>query len=208
MSIETRRHAVRNRPCPWGVAGVLLVFSALPLLAVSSASASESTTQKLTAGWDNFGAQLNFTRSHVTWSVDSETRKLTVTYKLVGAVPTSLYQLALTFYCTTFPLDFGQFPIEPSIGPFDGTCFSVTRQGVTQTIAQTEIGVVLTDKNGNGSVTVVIGPVPSGTYEVTFFVRNAAGCDINGGGGTTGATCDADFQSPGPFGSPTTITVP
>ena len=37
---------------------------------------------------------------------------------------------------------------------------SVTRQGVTQTIAQTEIGVVLTDKNGSGSVTVVIGPVP------------------------------------------------
>jgi hypothetical protein len=184
-------------------------FLVLATLLISVSSISASTTQKFTAGWDNFGAQLNFTLSHVTWSVNSTTKKVTVTYKLVGAVPTSLYQVALNFYCTRFSLDFGQFPIEPSSsGPFDGTCTPITRQGVTKTAAETEIGVVLTDKNGNGSVTVVIGPVPSGTYEVTFFVRNGAGCDVNGGGGNSNSTCDADFQSPGPFGTPTTITVP
>ena len=91
------------------------VSLALVTLLVAVSSASKSSRQTFTAGWDNFGAQLNFTRSQVTWSVDSETKKMTVTYKLVGAVPTSLYQVALTFYCTTFPLDFGQFPIEASL---------------------------------------------------------------------------------------------
>jgi hypothetical protein len=79
---------------------------------------------------------------------------------------------------------------------------------VTKTAAETEIGVVLTDKNGNGSFTVVIGTVPSGTYQVSFFVRNGAGCDVSGGGGNSNTTCEADFQSPAPFGSETTITVP
>jgi len=87
--------------------------------------------------------------------------------------------MSLNFYCTKFPLDFGQFPID---GPFDGTCTSLTRQGVTKNVAETEIGVILTDKNGKGSVSVVIGPVQTGTYEVTFFVRNAAGCNVSGGG--------------------------
>jgi hypothetical protein len=66
--------------------------------------------------------------------------------------------------------------------------------------------VVLTDIHGNGSFAVVIGPVPSGTYELEFFARDGAGCNVNGGGGL--ATCPVDFQSPGPFGTATTITVP
>jgi hypothetical protein len=177
----------------------------LAVLLVAVGVASAATTQKFTAGWDNFGAQLNYKLSHVTWSVNSTTKKVTITYKLVGAVPTSLYQMTLNFYCTTFPLDFGQFPTD---GPFDGTCTPLTRQGVTKDSAETEIGVVLTDKNGNGSVTVVIGPVSSGTYDVTFFVRNEAGCNVNGGGGSSGTVCEADFQSPGPYGTPTTIVVP
>ena len=177
----------------------------LAVLLIAGGAASAATTQKFTAGWDNFGAQLNYSLSHVTWSVNSTTKNVTISYTLVGAVPTSLYQMSLNFYCTTFPLDFGQFPID---GPFDGTCTSLTRQGVTKTVAETEIGVILTDKNGKGSVSVVIGPVQTGTYEVTFFVRNAAGCNVSGGGGNSGTVCEADFQSPGPFGTPTTIVVP
>ena len=63
--------------------------------------------------------------------------------------------------------------------------------------------------NGNGSFTVVIGPVAAGTYVLEFIALNGAGCDLIGGGGTNTDTCSADFQSPGPtFGDTTTITVP
>ena len=71
-----------------------------------------------------------------------------------------------------------------------------------------EVGVVFTDIHGKGSFKVVIGPVASGTYELEFFARNGAGCDVAGGGGNDVNHCEADFQSPGPFGTATTIVVP
>ena len=53
------------------------------LLAASMASAA--TTQKWTSGWDNFNEPLNYKKSKVTWSVNASTKKLSVTYTLVGA---------------------------------------------------------------------------------------------------------------------------
>jgi hypothetical protein len=175
-------------------------------LLLSACAASATTTQKWTAGWDNFSEPLNFTKSNIKWSVNSTTRKITVTFSLAGANPTKLYQVALNFFCNTFPNTFGQFPVEENP---DGTCIVATKQGVTASIAEIEVGAVLTDLHGNGSFKVVIGPVPSGTYQVEFFSRNGAGCDVNGGGGNGGDICEADFQSPGPtFGDAITITIP
>lgn len=173
------------------------------LLLVCSASAT--TTQKWTAGWDNFSEPLNFTKSNVKWSVNSTTRKITVTFNLAGATPSKLYQVSLNFFCTTFPPTFGQFPTGEN---GDGTCISLTRQGVTATVAEVEVGVVATDLNGNGSFKVVIGPVPSGTYQLEFFARNGAGCDFINGGPCDVNHAEADFQSPGPFGTATTIVIP
>ena len=66
---------------------IMLSFvSAILLLAVTSSAAS--TAQEWTLGWDNFGEPLNLTKSNVKWSVSS-TRKLTVTFGLVGARPAS-----------------------------------------------------------------------------------------------------------------------
>jgi hypothetical protein len=182
---------------------IFLVAFAL-LLSVSTLAAK---TQKWTDGWDNFSEPLNLTNSSVTWSVASvsSTSKLTVTFTLVGATPTKLYQMSLNFFCTTFPATFGQFPTEENS---NGTCITFTRQGVTKSAAEVEVGVVFTDIHGNGTFTVVIGPVPSGTYRLEFFARNGAGCNVNGGGGNGADICEADFQSPGPFGTATTITVP
>jgi hypothetical protein len=174
-------------------------------LLLSSCAASATTTQKWTAGWDNFSESLNYTKSNIKWSVNSTTRKLTVTFNLVGATPSKLYQVALNFFCSTFPASFGQFPNDQG----GGDCVPLTRQGVTANIAEVELGVVTTDIHGNGSFKVVIGPVQSGTYELEFFARNGAGCDLIGGGGCTDQTGPADFQSPGPtFGDATTITIP
>lgn len=181
---------------------VFLLLLAL-LLSLGAASA-QTTTQKWTAGWDNFSEPLDFTHSNIKWSV-SPARKLTVTFNLVGANPTKLYQVSFNFFCTTFPPTFGQFPTERNP---DGTCIQLTRQGVTATAAEAEVGVVFTDIHGKGSFKVVIGPVASGTYEVEFFARNGAGCGVAGGGGNDAAHCEADFQSPGPFGTATTITIP
>jgi hypothetical protein len=174
------------------------------LLLVLAVTASATATKQLwMTGWDNFSEPLNLTKSYVKWSV-STSGKLTITFNLVGANPTKLYQVSLNFFCSTFPQNFGQFPMDQ---PFDGTCTPLTRQGVTADSAETEVGAILTDVHGNGKFTVVIGPVPSGTYNLEFFARDGAGCDVNGGAGN-GSDCAADFQSPGPFGTGTTITVP
>jgi hypothetical protein len=179
---------------------ILLLALAIVLVAITASAAT--TTQKFITGWDNFGEPLNFTKSNVKWSV-SATRKLTVTYTLVGATPTKLYQVSINFFCSTFPATFGQFPTD--LG--GGTYQSLMRQGVTRDSAEIEVGAVLTDSHGNASFSVVIGPAPSGAYELEFFVRDGAGCDVNGGAGN-GPDCAVDFQSPGPFGTATTVTVP
>ena len=67
--------------------------------------------------------------------------------------------------------------------------------------------MVMTDIHGKGSFKVVVGPIASGTYNFEFTARDGAGCNLIGGAGN-GTDCYADFQSPGPFGTATTITVP
>jgi len=179
-----------------------LFLIATAILVMAGAACATTTTQSWTPGWDNFGEPLNLTKSNVKWSVSSS-RKLTVTFGLVGARPSKLYQVSINFFCSTFPATFGQFPTDGG----GGSCQSLTRQGVTKDSAEIEVGVVTTDIHGNGTLTVVIGPVPAGTYDLEFFARDGAGCNVNGGAGN-GSDCAVDFQSPGPFGSATTITVP
>lgn len=119
--------------------------------------------------WDNFTQPLNLSRSNIKWSV-TPSRKLTVTFSLVGAKATKEYQVSISFFCSLFPPSFGQFPTD---GGGDA-CQTLTRQGVTRDSAEVELGVVLTDIHGNGSFAVVIGPVPSGTYELGFFGSDGA----------------------------------
>ncbi len=174
----------------------------VPLLLSASFALAGATRQKWTAGWDIFNEPLNYEKSSVTWSVNPTTSKLTVTYKLVGATPNKLYGVALGFSCTnTFPATWAGFPTQGA-----GTCYSETRQGVTTSIAETQIGVVTTDINGNGSVTVVTDPAPAGTYQVEFYVYDGAYCAYLIPEGCS--ICFVDFQSPGPFGTWTTMTVP
>ena len=184
----------------------LFVVTAVLLLSASIVSAT-TTKQKWTAGWDIFNEPLNYKASNVQWSV-STTRKLTVTFNLVGATPNKLYEVGIDFFCTTFPKTWGQFPVQGLNS--DGTCSLVTRQGHMATVAGVDIGVVTTNLHGNGSFKIVIGPVPSGTYQVEFLVQNGAGCNLTGGAGNNGCynDCPGDFQSPGPFGTTTKITVP
>jgi hypothetical protein len=179
----------------------------LAALLLSAGMSVAQTTQAWTSGWDIFNEPLNFTRSSITWSV-SATSKLTVTFRLVGARPSKVYQVGVTFFCTTFPATFGQFPTGYTSS---GNCMEFTKQGVTETLAAVELGVVTTDIHGNGSFSVVVGPIAAGTYDVEFKAENGAGCNLTGGGngnGGTGPVCDVDFQSPGTFGNATTITVP
>jgi len=173
------------------------VTAALALASVPAVAA----TQSFTAGWDNFGEPLNLAHSHVIWSV-SGTKTLKATFTLVGARPEKLYQVAALFFnqCPTVPANFGQFP---EVGDFG--CAAYTRQGVTLSTSSTELGVVTTDASGNGSFSIVVGPLASGTYKLEFTVRDAAGCDVAGGV----QNCTVDFQAPGPtFGDTLTVTVP
>jgi hypothetical protein len=165
------------------------------------ASAASATTLGWTAGWDKVSEPLNYSQSSVSWSVAPMTHKLSVTFVLKGATPNKLYQAQIGFFCTTFPTTFGQFPTNSVI---DGNCTEYTRQGVTRTYAAVQLGVVTTDIHGNGSLAVVVSPIASGTYEVEFSAEDGAGCGLIGGK----KSCIGDFQSPGPFGTTTTITIP
>jgi hypothetical protein len=180
----------------------ILLLAAALLLAIGTASA-QTTTQKWITGWDNFSEPLDLTHSNIKWSLGAG-RKLTVTFTLVGATPNKLYQVGVHIFCATAPGTFGQFPTNPATG----SCGQITRQGVTASVASVEMGVVTTDIHGKGSFKVTVGPIASGTYEVEFSTRNGAGCNLIGGGGNGGVICEADFQSPGPFGTATAIVVP
>jgi hypothetical protein len=174
------------------------------LLFLLAGVVSASTIQKWTTGWDDFSEPLNLTKSTVVWSVNTTTRKMTITFNLVGANPSKLYQVGVHIFCTTIPATFGQFPTG-------GACSNITRQGVTASITAVEFGVVTTDIHGNGKFTVVVGPIIAGTYKLEFDVRNGAGCGLTGGAGSDGCylDCPADFQSPGPtFGDATTVNIP
>lgn len=172
------------------------------LFLLACAASAQTTTQKWTTGWDNFNEPIDLTHSNVKWAMGGG-RKLTVTFTLVGATPNKLYQVGVHIFCTTTPGTFGQFPTNPATG----NCGSITRQGVTASVASVEMGVVTTDMHGKGSFKVVVGPIAPGSYEVEFTTRNGAGCNLIGGG-TGGSFCAADFQSPGPFGTATLIMVP
>ena len=177
------------------------IFLVLLALLLTAGASSAATMQKWTAGWDNLGEPLNYTKSNVTWSVNGTTKKLSITFKLVGATPSKLYQVGVHIFCTGTLPGFGQFPTDVRGGP----CYPVTRQGVTASLVAVEFGVVTTDINGNGSFMVSVGPIASGTYHLEFDTRDGAGCNLSGGG----SDCAVDFQSPGPtFGDATTITVP
>jgi hypothetical protein len=72
---------------------IFLVSVVLVLLAglASSHEPLAPTTQKWTAGWDNFSEPLNLTKSNIVWSVNGTTRNFSVTFNLLGASPTKLY---------------------------------------------------------------------------------------------------------------------
>ena len=178
----------------------MLLFTSLVFFTMTTGWAGNNT-QKWKLGWDNFKEPIDLARSNIKWSVSSN-HELTVTFDLVSATPNKLYQVSINFFCNTFPANFGQFPTDGG----GGACQPLTRQHKTKKSAEVELGVVRTDINGNGSLTVVIGPVASGKYVLEFFARDGAGCNVNGGCGTT--NCAVDFQSPGPFGHGTTINVP
>ena len=180
----------------------VLVCLALCMTLGAAQAFAPTATQLWAVGWDNFNEPLDFTHSNIKWSV-SPARKLTVTFTLAKATPNKLYQVGAHIFCTTFPPTFGQFPANGAGG---GNCGTITKQGVTKSVVAVEMGVVTTDIHGNGSFKVVVGPITSGSYDLEFSARNGAGCNLIGGSGN--ANCALDFQSPGPFGTATTIVVP
>jgi hypothetical protein len=180
-------------------------FIALALAAGLALIAGRAVAAELpwAAGWDKFTEPLNTSTSFVHWALSPENPFLAVNYQLNGAAPNKLYQVGIHLEkCRNTIRSFGQFP---ALG---GPCGAITRQGVTRTVEAFEFGVVLTDKFGNGSFAVIVGPIAAGTYTLQFTVRNGAGCNVTGGGGSGGAFCEVDFQAPNHFGNTITLTVP
>src|SRR5215470_12232518 len=113
----------------------IFLLTLVGLLTTGTAlTAPTMTTQKWTLGWDNFSEPINLTKSNIKWSV-STSRKLTVTFNIVGATPSKLYQVGVHIFCDTFPTTFGQFPAGSG-----GPCQPLTRQGVTKNAVAVEFG--------------------------------------------------------------------
>jgi hypothetical protein len=175
------------------------ILAALTFLSLGTAAAAK--VQPFTAGWDNFNEPLNYANSNVKWSYSPKTKALSVTFNLVGATPSKAYQTSIVIFCTTEPPNFGRFPVA-SGSP--GSCQSITRQGVTAQSVAAEVGAIVTDSSGNGSMTVSTGALPMGTFKVEFTVRDGVGCNLTGG---NASACNLDFQSPGPFDTTSHFTV-
>ncbi len=178
---------------------IIILLAGLGLLSVGHAEAVE---QPWRAGWDLFSEQLDYTRSNVTWSHPEGASRLSVTYILRGALPNHQYQVGIHFlnHCLAGNT-FGPFPSLLGCGP-------LTREGFTSPFtANIELGVVTTDAQGNGSFSVVISHIHAGTYDLEFDVRVGVGCLLSSNCDGFFA-CSVVFQSPGPFGTTTTITFP
>lgn len=156
-------------------------------------------------GWDYFSEPLTKAGSGVRWTVASS-GDVKVTFTLKAATPTKLYEMAVVLEntCATGAVTrFGRF----ATGANWNACFNATRTGVTVAGQAVPVASVVTDADGNGSASVDLGIVASGTYKVAFVALNGAGCGLIGG------SCDsntggADFQAPGPFGSTINLVVP
>ena len=176
----------------------LVTLASALLIITSGAASAKNLLWK--PGWDIFDQPLNYTSSNLKYSVNNARRELTLTATLVGAVPSKLHQISAHIFnvCPNPPQFFGNFPV-----PAAGGCQVLEREGRTATIIAVELGVVLTDANGNGTAVITVGPIESGTYQIEIIARDGAGCNVVGGSG--GSLCAADYQSPGPF--PTTFAV-
>jgi hypothetical protein len=174
-----------------------IVFALAALLATSGIASAG--TLHWVQGWDILDEPINLKTSTIVWSVVKAKKELKITYTINGATENMLYQVGLHIFgsCTRKIPTFGQFP--------PGTCGTITRHNVTETVRAVEAGVVTTDIHGDGVFEVVIGPIAAGTYKVEFDTRDGAGCDLSGGDADT---CAVIFQSGKKFGKTTTITVP
>ena len=183
------------------------VVSLLCVLAVILSSEAHAQILRWTPGWDVTTEPLNLKTSSLKVSFGSNGH-LTLAYTLVGAEPSKLYQVGINRFCEHTPNLFGRFPYigPPFVGP-NNTCLSSTRQGQTFTTRAVLVGVILTDAKGNGSTTIDLGVVASGSYQVQLIVEDGAGCGVSGGAGN-GDDCYVAFQAPAPFGNAYTLTVP
>jgi hypothetical protein len=150
------------------------------------------------AGWDNFDEPLDYQKSYVYWHIGG--RYLYIKYFLAGAVRSKQYQVGVHIACNTIQ-DSGNFGSFPTSG-----CSEDTRQGVTRIVHAAELGAVTTDAFGRGCFFIKVGPIEPGNYSIHFHARDSVGHNLENGFDHPGAA-SVDFQSPGPFGTMTTIRI-
>lgn len=161
---------------------------------MSGQSAGEG---RFSPGWDVFDISYEGNASSVSWSAGGS-GSLSVTFTLAGMQPSRLYQVGLHLFpadCVGAPRGFGNFPASP--------CVRLTREGRTAHASAVELGVVLTDGGGNGTVTLHLLGAPIGVHRLAFTVRDGAGCRVTGGG----AACDVGLRYPGPFGEAVRVQI-
>ena len=86
--------------------------------------------------------------------MNSAAKKLSVTFTLVGATPSKLYQVGIVPFGASFAATFGQSPVDSG-----GACAGDHSQNVSATATTVELGVATTDIHGNGSFALVIAPI-------------------------------------------------
>lgn len=144
-------------------------------------------------GWDDLTKPLDFAHSFVNVNNPDKSSNLRVVYSLKGARPNTSHNVGLhLFWDSTSQCipNFGQFPRF--------NCFFAVRQSFGSVVQGHNLGVLTTDSEGNGNLTVLVKGIAPGTYEIQFDVST-----------TTCNSCARIYQSPGPtFGGTHSVTIP
>jgi len=171
--------------------------AALAVAVLAAGAAAADGFGGWTPGWDRFDEPFDPEGRHgVGWVAGTGT--LEVQAGIAGAVPRKAYQFGIhLFACPSFA-DLGNRVLRP--------CREVTREGHSARVRTAELGVVLTDADGNGLFSVTVAGLPRGTYLIAFHVRDGAGCHVGAGAvaGPGRDPCAIVFRYPARFG----VTVP
>jgi hypothetical protein len=148
---------------------IITAAAVLTFAAAGQAQAAGATQEALAFAWDSaIGAVAPIGK--VIWVQPANRNKVNVTFVLQGAEPDTTYTVGFDIFTvdTTVPLSdapdtFGvpQWPVVPEV------CGTVT---VFDCAGIYVLGTVDTDIDGDGSLHMNLKNLPSGTYDLVFWV--------------------------------------
>jgi len=133
---------------------------------IPSAYAAGAVQSFLDSSWSATDGALAQPLGKVVYNVPDKRNKMPVTYILQGANPNTNYTVGFNIHSES--VDCSGTP--PVFGVPRSLCPSGTVGGIFDTEALYQVGTLSTDTEGDGSLHINLLGLPSGTYNVLFWV--------------------------------------